>query len=147
MHESAVTVLDDELGDGVMRIQHYGVQCVLLQGLTPAEPPPHADQLDLCVKLRSQPEQSAGCRDRFPCGKKNEFLREAVSLNCPEEGKLSLPDVLCCRVCGRGRPMTCSDRGLQQLLVAAETSRIGKWLMRGHRGVTTRWWLSPGDQL
>ena len=46
MHEPAVTVLDDELGDGVMRIQHYGVQCVLLQGLTPAEPPPHTDQLD-----------------------------------------------------------------------------------------------------
>src|SRR4029434_4779148 len=137
MHEPAVTVLDDELGDGVMRIQHYGVQGVFLQGLAPAEPPPHADQLDLCVKVSSQPEQSAGCRDRFPCGKKNEFLREAVSLNCPEESKLSLPDVLCCGVCGRGRPMTGSERALQELLVAAETPCIWKRLSRGHRDVTT----------
>src|SRR4029434_6499095 len=137
MHEPAVTILDDELGDGVMRIQHYGVQCVLLQGLTPAEPPPHTYQLDPRVELWSQRVQSAGCRDRFPCGKKNEFLREAVSLDCPEEGKLSLPDVLCCGICGRGHPMTGSDRGLQQLLVASETSRIGKWLSRGHRDVTT----------
>src|SRR4029434_5842499 len=98
---------------------------------------PPRGSVDLCVKLRSQRVQSAGCRDRFPCGKKNEFLREAVSLDCPEESKLSLPDVLCCGVGGRGRPMTGSDRGLQQLLVAAETSRIGKWLSRGHRDVTT----------
>ena len=111
-----VTILDDELGDGLMSVQHNGMQGVFLQGLTPAEP----DQLDLCVVLRSQCEQSAGCRDRFPCGKKNEFLREAVSLNCPEESNLSLPWGL-----WAWRPMTCSDRGLQQLVVDADTSGRG----------------------